>query len=252
MPDKRGVLDQSELAELRRLRVGELWERTDTIAIGEGASDAAPGWFETWAAFAAASANEFVWFNGRGTSAPKALVNQLTERTDWAQTIEQTLIEFVAPPGQSDIESDPNDGFFSPQMFVSILPQFMPFRLRLAESDDMTLSPGSHFPSGFGTSYASTDGAAAPSAIPGAQGEPVITQGWHWREPITLAAKANIAMIAMINDPLRTFLAGLPGPGSKLVPDGDGGVIELPNWYFIRITMRGPRYLQLRGARSSA
>ena len=37
-----------------------------------------------------------------------------------------------------------------------------------------------------------------------------------------------------------------------LVPDGAGGTVELPNWYIIRITMRGPRYLQLRGARSSA
>lgn len=250
MPDKRGLLSADEIAALRKTRVGEQWERIDSIVIGPGARDVDDGWFNDWNEFAAA--DDIVLFSGRSSNVGKSLSNQLRERTDWAQTIHQSLCEYVAPPGMSDLETDPNDGFFSPQMFVSMLPQYMNWRIVLAESDDMTSAPGSHYPAGFGTSYAQLDGAAAPSVSPGSQGEPVITQGWKWPEPLGLAAKSAITVVGRVDNPLRGFLANLPGPGNKLVPDGEGGVVELPNWYVIRWTHRGPRWLQLRGARESA
>lgn len=247
-----GILTKDQINQLRRTRVGEQWERIDSVVIGKGASGAggSKGWFETWKDFA--ETDELVWFQGRDTGAPKSLVNQLGERTDWAQTIHQTLVEFVAPVGISDIESDPNDGFVTPQIFVQQLANFMPMRLIISEADEMTNAPGSHYPSGFGTSYPLQAGAAAPSTYAGQQGEPLITQGWKWPEPLGLAAKSNIAVKARIDNPLRKFFAGLPGPGVKEVPDGDGGIVELPNWYYIRITHRGPRWLQIRGARESA
>lgn len=248
---ERDKLTPGDIKDLRKTRVGEQWERIDSIVIGIGAAKAGGnGWFDTWEDFA--EADVFTWFNGRASAAPRSLVNQTTERLDWAQTIHQSLCEFISPPGNSAIESDPNDGFETPQIFSSILPNFMPMKLILAESDEMTNSPGAHFPSGFGTAYATLSGAAAPSVIPGSQGEPMLGQGWHWPEPLGLAAKANMRIEARLDNPMRKFFAGLPGPGSKQVPDGEGGVVELPNWYIIRWTMRGPRWLQLRGARSSA
>lgn len=250
MPDKRGLLLPEELAAIRKARVGEQWERIDSIVIGPGARDVEVGWFNTWAEFAAA--DELTLFQGRSGNSGKSLVNQRSERTDWAQTIHQTLCEYRAPVGISDLETDPNDGFFSPQMFAQMLPDYMPWRVVLAESDDMTLAPGSHYPSGFGPAYSSNDGAAAPTATPGSQGEPVISQGWKWPEPLQLAAKSSIAVVGSIDQPFRNFLADLPGPGFKEVPDGQGGVVRLPNNYFIRWTHRGPRWLQFRGARSSA
>ena len=250
MPDKRGLLTPDEYNELLKTRVAEQWERIDSIVIGPGARDIDDGWFNTWAEFAAA--DELVWYSGRSSNVGKSLSNQQTERTDWAQDIHQSLIEFIAPTGLSDFESDPNDGFVTPQLFVQQLPQYMPFRVQLAEADDMTLSPGSHYPSGYGPSYVVQDGAAAPSTFAGVMGEPSITNGWKWPEPLRLAAKSKITVLARIDQPYRTFLSNLPGPGFKQIPDGQGGVVQLPTFYIIRCTQRGPRYLQLRGARSSA
>lgn len=250
MPDKRGLLTDTEFDELLKTRAAEQWERTDSIVIGPGARDVDDGWFNTWTEFA--EADELVWFNGRSTNAGKSLVNQLSERTDWAQTIHQSLVEFIAPVGMSDIETDPNDGFRTPQLFVQLLPQYMPMQVKLSDTDGIALSPASHFPSGFGTSYPVQDGAAAPSAFGGNQGDPVVTQGWKWPDPVRLAAKSLIQNIAKIDQPMRRFLAALPGPGFKQFPDGQGGTVLLPNWYIIRCTHRGPRFLQLRGARSSA
>ena len=250
MPDKRGLLSPEEMAKIRKMRVGEQWERIDSIVIGPGARDVDDGWFNTWEEFS--EADELVLFQGRSSNVGKSLSNQQTERTDWAQTIHQTLCEYVSPTGFTDLETDVNDGFFSPQMFVQMLPNFMNWKVTLAESDDMTLAPGSHYPSGFGAAYGLTDGAAAPSAYGGSQGEPVISQGWKWPEPLQLAAKSSIAVRGKIDQPFRRFLGNLPGPGMKQVPDGEGGVVELENWYVIRWTHRGPRWLQIRGARSSA
>lgn len=250
MPDKRGILTPEEYKMLLDTRVGEQWERVDSIVIGPGAAAVDSGWYNTWAAFAAA--DELVWFNGRSSNAGKALSNQTNERTDWAQDIHQTLCEFISPTGLSDLETDPNDGFFTPQYFVSQVPQFLGLRVILAESDEMTQVAASHMPSGFGTSYVTQDGAASPSVYAGNQGDPVITQGWKWPEALRLAAKSNIRVVGRVDNPARGFLQALPGPGFKQVPDGEGGTIELPNWYIIRMTMRGPRYLQLRGARTSA
>lgn len=248
--DSRGLLSENQVNDLRKVRAAEQWERIDTIVIGEGAQNFDRGWFNTWAQFA--NADTLQWFNGRNSNVPGSYVNQYSERTDWAQDIYQTLIEFLAPPGIGDIEEDQNDAQIVPTLFTQELPNAMGFSIRLAETDEIAQAAGSHFPSGFGVSYPSSSGAAAPSVFAGNQGEPTVHNGWKWPDPIRLAAKSKIQVIARVDHPLRPMLQTLPGPGAKLVPDGQGGQIRLPNWYKIRITMRGPRYLQLRGARSSA
>jgi hypothetical protein len=67
-----------------------------------------------------------------------------------------------------------------------------------------------------------------------------------------LAAKAKLTVRGSIDAPLRAMLASLPGPGAKRIPIGNGQYYEMPNWYGIRISFWGPRYLQMRGARSSS
>jgi hypothetical protein len=66
-----------------------------------------------------------------------------------------------------------------------------------------------------------------------------------------IAAKAKLTVRAYIAQPIKDLLAAIPGPGLSLYPNGTGGYVEKPNWYAIRVTFRGPRYLQLRGARSA-
>jgi hypothetical protein len=123
---------------------------------------------------------------------------------------------------------------------------------RLSESDEIAEAPASHYPSGYGVAYPSISAAAAPVTIAGTNGEPFVGNAWKWPEPLMLAAKSKITVTGAIDDPLKSALRTLPGPGFRRVPNGDGTYTEIPNYYVIRITFAGPRFLQLRGARSSS
>jgi hypothetical protein len=248
--DGRGVIPPAVADEIRSLRAAEQWERVDSVVIGDGAAARSRGWFDTWADFAAA--DQIAWFSGRDTGAGPAYVNVTTERTDWAQDLYSTGIEFIAPTGIADIEEDANDAQITPLLFTSMLPTMMSIRVTLADSDEIAKAPANHFPAGYGVAYPVVSAAAAPSVIGGSQGEPRVGNGWKWPEPVMLAAKAKISVFGGLDAPIRQALAALPGPGFKLIPDGAGGVIRMANWYQIKITHRGPRYLQLRGGRSSA
>lgn len=249
--DSRGVIGKDLATQIRDARAAEQWERFDSIAVFEGAANLSRGWFNTFADLA--SVDQLQWFSGRDTGAGPSYTNQTTERTDWAQDLYQTTMEFLCPMAFGDLEENPNEGTaFTQQMWVNELPRMMGMRVVLAEADEIAKVPANHMPAGFGTSSMFYDGSAAPTAQVGSVGVPAVSNAFYWPEPIMLAAKAKLTVYGSIDAPLRRFLQQLPGPGAKLVPDGAGGFIRLPNVYEIRITMRGPRYLQLRGARSAA
>lgn len=248
--DDRGVMGPNAVAELRRTRSREQWSRFDSVIIGPGAARLSRGFFDNWVDFAAAE--QLQWFSGRDTGAGNAYTNQLTERTDWAQDLYQTRIEFITPVGMADLETEANDGDVTPILFAHELPNALAMAVTLAESDNIAKAPASHFPAGFGPAYPVVSGAAAPTVIPGTNGEPSIGNSWKWPEPITLAAKAKLTVAGTIDQPYRQMFANLPGPGFRNIAIAGGGVFAMPNWYIIRVSFDGPRYLQLRGARSSA
>lgn len=248
--DDRGVLGAAAVANLRKTRSREQWTRFDSVIIGPGAARLSRGFFDSWVDFAAA--DQLQWFGSRDGGAGPSYTNQLTERADWAQDLYQTRMEFISPTGMSDLETDANDGDITPLLFSHELPNTMSMNVVLAESDNIARAPAVHFPAGFGPAYSVVSGAAAPTVIAGTNGEPSVRNSWIWPEPITLAAKAKLTVTAGIDQPLRQLFANLPGPGFRNIPIAGGGVHALPNWYIIRISFVGPRYLQLRGARSSA
>ncbi len=247
----RGTVSTEAAERIRRTRVAEQWERYDSIVIGQGANLLDNGWFNDWAAFA--NADELQWFSRRSSAVGQSFTNQNTERTDWAQDIYQTSIEFIAPPGIGGRESDILDEQIFPILFTEMLPTLMPFRIRLAESDDISLAPGNHYPAGFGVSGGMLDASGAPSILPGSNGEPHVSNSWKWPEPVMLPAQGKITVIARVDNPIRGFLRNFTGsPGAKSIP-GPGNVdFNLENFYQIKITHRGPRYLQLRGGRSAS
>lgn len=247
--DSRGVIGKSLAQQIRDARAAEQWERVDSIVIGPGASRLSRGWFDTWADLA--NVDQLQWFSGRDTGAGPSYVNQTSERTDWAQDLYQTHIEFLSPLGLGDLDSLSLDSQFSPQMFVNDLPRMLAIRIVLAEADEIAKAPANHFPAGFGTASMFFDGLAAPTVQAGSVGTPEVRNAFFWPEPIMLAQKSKLTVFGSIDAPIRRLLSTLPGPGVKLVPDGNGGFIEYPNYYTIKITFRGPRYLQLRGARSA-
>lgn len=247
----RGTVAPAAAQLIRDTRVAEQWERYDSIVIGPGAADLDDGWFNDWAAFA--NADELQWFSRRAGAVGQSYTNQNTERTDWAQDIFQTCIEFISPPGIGGREGDILDEQIFPMLFTEMLPTMMPFRIRLAESDDISLAPGNHYPAGFGTSGASLDASGAPSMLPGSNGEPHVSNTWKWPEPVMLPAQGKITVLARIDNPIRGFLANFVGsPGSKVIPGPNQTDFNLANFYQIKVTHRGPRYLQLRGGRSAS
>lgn len=247
--DKRGIVPPAEAEQFRRARVAEQWERYDTICIGPGARDRDDGWFNTWADFAAA--DQLEWFAGRSTNVGRSYTNQTSERTDFAQDFYQTNIEWIAPIGLGQFQQNQNDAQIIPLLFLHDLPNQMAFSMIMADADEIAVAPGSHFPAAFGVTDSFMAGLASPATLAGNQGDTHVSNSWKWPEPIMLAAKSRQVMRARIDQPVRNLLASIPGPDNLLVPAGEANV-PYPNWYKIRITHRGPRYLQLRGARSSA
>lgn len=248
--DGRGLITPEAAEIIRNSRVGEQWERIDSVCVGPGMRDLDPGWFNNWAQFAAAE--ELVWFSRRQANVGRSYVNQDTERTDWAQDIHQTGIEFIAPPGMADRETEEVDGEFTPMMFTRWLPTLMPMNIQLADTDSISMAPANHMPSGYGTDGTFAAGAAAPLVIGGNQGRPTVSNSWKWPEPLMLPAQGKLTVRARIDQPLRGFLANLQGPGSKIVLDANQVERLLPNIYTIKIFHRGPRFLQFRGARTAA
>lgn len=250
LEDNRGVIQKDSAAQIRQMRAAEMWDRYDSVVCGENSALRSRGWFNSWQDFA--NADQLEWFSGRDTAAGSAYVNQNTERTDWAQDLYFTRIEFVTPPGLGDLETDPNDAVTTPTLFTQQFPNQIAIRVILAESDEIMRAPAAHYPAGLGAAYPLIAGAASPTALGAPNGEPNINNSFKWPDPIMLAAKAKLTVRGQIDAPLRALLQGIGGPGSKQIPDGAGGFVETPNWYTIRISHWGPRYLQIRGARSSA
>lgn len=250
LADNRGVIPPDAAAKIRAMRSAEMWDRYDSIVVGPTAALRSRGWFNSWIDFA--NADQLEWFSGRDTAAGPAYTNQNTERTDWAQDLYQTRIEFIAPPGLSDLETDVNDALTTPVLFTQQFPNLINIRVVLADSDEIMRAPASHYPAGLGPAYPFIAGAASPVALGASNGEPHVSNSFKWPDPVMLAAKAKLTVRGSIDAPLRALLQQMPGPGFKNVPIGGGNFAQVPNWYVIRISNWGPRYLQIRGARSSA
>lgn len=244
---------RGDVAELiRATRSREQWERYDSLVIARDARLRDDGWFNNFADFANASNLE--WFKGRSSSIGRSYTNQSRERNDFAQDFYQFGIEFIAPIGLSDYEESDLEANFFPLYFTTVLPQKMVFRIQLAQSDTILELPGSHAPSGSGPTGLVLDQNAGPTVFAGTNGEANIRNSWIWPEPILIPAKASVSVFATVDNPARTFLTNFPNsPTAKQIPTEPPSdeTIPLINEYIIRVTHRGPRYLQLRGARSS-
>lgn len=248
--DRRGVVPSNFAEQVRAARAAEWWERYDSIVIGPGARELSRGWFNDWAQFAAA--DRLTLFSGRDSSVGPAYTNQPSERTDWAQDLYHTHVELLAPVGASEQQTISIDAQTTPLMFLHDLGAQLVLTTKLAESDEIAQAPASHYPAGYGVAYGQNAGAASPITIAGTNGEPFIGNGWKWPEPIMLAAKAKLTVLGSIDQPLKNALRTLPGPGFRRIANGDGTFTDIPNYYTIRMTFSGPRYLQLRGGRSSS
>lgn len=243
-----------DAAQVRSLRAEEQWERYDTICIGPGARDVNGSWFDNLADFA--EADSLVWNDGTRTrQVGLAYCNQSGDTEDWAQKVYQSGIDFEAPTGILGAEAAAIEGGALQQIFMRDLPEMMAFSIVVQDTDTMLEVPGGHMPSAAGVSGQSMNGAGFLIADAGQRGTGDLRNTWSWPNPLELPAKSKIRVQARIDRPIREFLRQLdtvPTTKTLVVPDGTGTkTVTYRNWYRIRVWHRGPRFVQLRGARSS-
>ncbi len=247
--DNRGIVPPSIAAQIRKVRIAEEWIRFDSVCVGIGASKVS-GWFETWTDFALA--DSLRWFGGRQGGPGKSYSNQSAERNDFAQDIRYYLCEFIAPTGISNLEDNGNDGFNLPLLFTQLLPTMMHISVVMSDTDEILSIPASSMTTG--NTGTDLDGAGAPTILTKVGGGNNGRNGFFWPVPVMVAAKSRMTFEGRIDRPFREVLQALSGPGSKDLPKGDGSgdVVNMKNWYQIKMYCGGPRVVQPRGARSSA
>jgi hypothetical protein len=204
---------------------------------------------------------ESLLFNAgqRSANVGLAYTNQSSEREDFAQDIYQTGVEFFSPPGILELEQDNTDALLMPLIFTQEIPRRSSFQIKMADTDTIALMPGIHVPAGVGTSGGATVDPGANVTPSGVQGTPDVRNTWNWPEPIKIPAQGQYTMRMRLDQPWkRCLLALVNSPKSKVIPippaqpgQEPAGEIICPNWYTIRVWHRGPRYVQLRGARSA-
>jgi len=241
---------------IRDLRSEEAWLRYDSHVIGKGASKVHNSWHENWQDFA--NASKLIWFTaGRTEAVGEAYCNLAGQQEDYAQRVFQSGIEFIAPPGYQGFEENIADTGFIQSLFLNMLPNNMSFGIKLQNVDNILRLPGIHMPAGTGVSGAVQNGAGALFSMPGHTGDANLRNTWSWPTPVGIPSQSKIQYSAEIDDPMKSFLRALPTnlPGNAQLPAiGDNNeleLIEFNNWFVIRVWNRGPRYVQLRGAKSS-
>lgn len=243
-------------AEIRKTRQGEAWESYDTVVVGPGANARDPGWFDTWAAFA--NASEIQWFRTRSSSVGESYTNRPFDRWDYAFDIHMIGIEYLAPLAFGQFASNPVEALTGPEIWTRKLPERMPYKLKIADTDELLILPGSHAPAGVGPYGGIASADAAQYHAPPTNGQPLFVNRWRLGEPIMVPRGSTFVIRSRVDEPLRNCIAEMIGPGFYNLPTGQtvatGGdlFMRCPAYYEIRITLVGVRYVMLRGGYSAA
>lgn len=252
MADPVGAEEQQKIEDIRN---EEQWTRYDTIMVGRDAPKVTQnGWKGTFSDFA--NEDLLTWNDGSRTKQiGKSYCNQSGNTEDFAQLIYQTGVEFLAPVGLGrDVEFSA-DALVMVNYWTQTLPRSMSFSVKLQDTDEWLLVPGSHLPGGTGTTGAYATDSGLPLIYPGQNGEPNLGAVWQWPKPLRVAAKKKLVVEATLDKPVKEFLQQLnanPGLAFVTVPDGaNPGQFKqatMKLWFGIRVWHRGPRRVQLRGA----
>lgn len=235
---------------VRKLRNREQWERYDSIVVGVGARNQSKGWFENFVDLSRVS--QISWFQSRDSNVDQCWTNQKSERYDFAQDLYQFMLEFLCPAYMAEFSNDGAAAKYAQFLWTQELPKALGIECLLADSDIIAQAPATAFMAGRGNFGAFATDTAGSLVIGGNNGTPNKENAWLFPDPVMIAAVAKLTVRGIIGQPVNDVLRALPGPGTSSVPDGNGGYITVNNWFAIRATFRGPRYMQLRGARSAA
>lgn len=246
----RRILDPGLIAKIRSTRVPQPFMLYDSINIGDGQNDISRGWYNTWAGFGRAQMLKF--FEGRDPNTDSAYVNITTPTADFAYEIKMISIEFWAPTGYSDRDTDANDTEFVPDLWTRQVPfQSSVNILTQNGADQLIQIPCVHAPGGSGQSQPQLGAAATPQYIPGTNGTAQFSNRFVMQNAYMLPAKASMQAELQISSPVREVLQTIAGPGFTQYTNGAGQTVEMPKVYTVRIGLLGMRYLQIRGVRAA-
>lgn len=233
----------------RAARSKEQYERYDTVCVYDGAESVTKGWFNSFARFA--QGTKITWFASRDANIDLAYSNSTSERLDQAQDIYAVQIAFECDTHQAQFVDLSVQNQAAVTWWTQEVPKYMAFTVQLSDADILAQATGDRFMAGAGNvgGYAQDTGAAYVNG--GNNGNADRQNGYCFPDPILCAAQAKLVVIGTLASPMREALQNLPGPGYVEVPKGDGTYVRKPIQYAIKVTMRGPRYLQLRGAYSA-
>jgi hypothetical protein len=132
----------------------------------------------------------------------------------------------------------------------------MAFHVVQANTDDIAVAPGGHMPGVSGVTGAQLGGVGQIIVDGGQRGTADIRNSWQWPTPLKVPAKSKLQVVSRVDGEMRDFLLQLPiSPGIKTIPfldsTGELDKATYQNFYRIRVWHRGPRFVQLRGARSA-
>lgn len=242
---------QDQVAAIRNVRDASLFSLYDTYWVGFGANKRDPGYNDTYQEMALQE--KLTFFQGRKIQA-LAWTNQPGDRRDWAFEASFLTAEMMQLyPSIGNYCQNPLDAQFGPA-FWSTLAQGLAITIKQGDAADVIWeSPLSFVPAGNQATNLNFDGSSAPATTPANNGVADKRCFLAFASPISLPAKSKLDVELRIADPIKSFLASanLPPPGAIQLPT-EAGIVEMFQWYGIRISLHGVRYLQLRGAREAA
>lgn len=245
--DNRGRILNA--AEFRATRSREQFERYDSVMVFDGAESKTKGWFNTFAAFGRST--RLTWFASRDANVDLAYSNSTGERLDQAQDIYAVQAAFYADTHQAQFTDLSAQNQAAVLWWTQELPKYLALTVLLADADILAQATGDRFQAGAGNvgGYAQDTGASLVNGGNNANADR--SNGYQFPDPVLLAAQSKLVVIGQVATPLKDAFMSLPGPGYVEVPDGAGSYVRKPIQYGIKVTMRGPRYLQLRSASSA-
>lgn len=240
----------------RDARAQQPWIRYDSVVVGQGFGGNQIGWYNNFREFALEE--QLVFFStNRTKQAGLEFVNISGDTEDWAQKIYATRIEFGASPGIGQYDEDSRDSTLWQYFWKEELTRRMSVAVEVADTDNVFQGVPVMMPSNMGTENSNSDGNASAVNSGAHTGQANLGVGYVWPKPLVVPAKGKITVTMRLGRGLRQLLQSVAdGPGVKVVPvvdpvSGEETVQTIPNVFFIRVSMWGPRRVQLRGARTS-
>lgn len=243
--DQRGVVSRDVAEMIRSSRQAEKYGLNDAHLITPNASNIDNGYSVSWQDLA--DTGEMKFFVNRSSKVGQDLSNFGSDRRDFAYDLEEISVSFKSPEFPLDYMSSAIDGTLVSQIFRLMFADQSQLGLKIGDVDDTLSIPVSRAPSGSGPSGVALDGNANSNNFYGTNGVAALQNSWKFDVPIMIAARGKFEITIALSRYIKQILNALPPIGNAIIPNGNGGVTQIPLQYMVRVDVTGTRYVAFRG-----